>query len=86
MQFGLPIVAFAAGAVPETVGPAGILLETKRPSLVAAAVDRVREDTSLAGSLVALGRHRLRDFEADRTRNRFVEVLGALDRQELCAR
>jgi glycosyltransferase involved in cell wall biosynthesis len=86
MQFGLPIVAFAAGAVPETVGSAGILLETKRPSLVAAAVDQVRTDTELAGSLVAMGRHRLRDFEADRTRNRFVEVLEALDRQELRAR
>ena len=86
MQFDLPIVAFAAGAVPETVGPAGILLEAKRPSVVAAAIDRVRSDAGLAGSLVALGRRRLRDFEADRTRNRFVEVLQALDGQELCAR
>ena len=31
MQAGLPIVAFAAGAVPETLGDAGILLDTKRP-------------------------------------------------------
>ncbi|HEY6622249.1 MAG TPA: glycosyltransferase family 4 protein [Acidimicrobiales bacterium] len=86
MQFDLPIVAFAAGAVPETVGPAGVLLEVKRPSVVAAAIDRVRSDAGLAGSLVALGRRRLSDFEADRTRNRFVEVLQALDGQELCAR
>ena len=86
MQFDLPIVAFAAGAVPETVGPAGVLLEVKRPSVVAAAIDRVRSDAGLASSLVALGRRRLSDFEADRTRNRFVEVLQALEGQELCAR
>ncbi len=85
MQFDLPIVAFAAGAVPETVGPAGVLLEAKRPSVVAATIDRVRSDAGLTGSLVALGRRRLRDFEADRTRNRFVEVLQALDGHELCA-
>ncbi len=86
MQFDLPIVAFAAGAVPETLGLAGVLLETKRPSVVAAAVDRVRRDPKLVGSLVSLGRRRLEDFEAARTRNRYVEVLEALDRQELCAR
>jgi glycosyltransferase involved in cell wall biosynthesis len=86
MQFDLPIVAYAAGAVPETVGPAGVLLEVKRPSVVAAAIDRVRSDAGLAGSLVALGRRRLSDFEADRTRNRFVEVLQALEGEELCAR
>jgi glycosyltransferase involved in cell wall biosynthesis len=85
MQFDLPIVAFAAGAVPETVGSAGIVLETKRPSVVAAAVDRIRTDAELAASLVARGHRRLHDFDAGRIRHRFVEVLEALDRQELCA-
>ena len=86
MQFDLPIVAFAAGAVPETLGSAGILLETKRPSVVAAAVDRVRGDAVLTASLVARGRRRLEDFDVSGTRARYVEVLEALDRQELCAR
>jgi glycosyltransferase involved in cell wall biosynthesis len=86
MQFDLPIVAFAAGAVPETLGSAGILLETKRPSVVAAAVDRVRGDAVLSASLVDRGRRHLADFDAGRTRARYVEVLDALDRQELCPR
>ena len=47
MRSGLPIVAFGAGAVPETLGAAGILLDSKRPSVVAAAVDRVRGDADL---------------------------------------
>jgi glycosyltransferase involved in cell wall biosynthesis len=78
MQSGLPIVAFAAGAVPETLGPAGLLLESKRPGVVAAAVDRVRRDDVLAGRLVTAGHRRLEDFQLATTRTRFVEVLTGL--------
>jgi L-malate glycosyltransferase len=43
----LPIVAYAAGAVPETVGAAGLLLPEKPPSLVAEAVLEVTRNASL---------------------------------------
>jgi L-malate glycosyltransferase len=80
MQAGLPIVAFAAGAVPETLGDAGLLLDTKRPSVVASAVDRVRRDTLLANRLIAAGHRRLEAFASSRTEERFVEVLAPLAR------
>ena len=76
MRSDLPIVAFAAGAVPETLGDAGILLPSKRPGVVAAAVDRVRTDAALADRLVAAGHRQLDAFSPPRTRARFVEVLG----------
>ncbi len=38
MAAGLPVVAFAAAAVPETMGGAGILVRSKDPALVAATV------------------------------------------------
>ncbi len=41
MTAELPIVAFAAGAVPETLGDAGLLLHDKSPSIVAEAVAAV---------------------------------------------
>ena len=41
MAADLPIVAFAAGAVPETLGRAGLLLNDKSPSVVAEAVAAV---------------------------------------------
>lgn len=41
MAADLPIVAYAAGAVPETLGRAGLLLDAKLPSLVAEAVAAV---------------------------------------------
>jgi glycosyltransferase involved in cell wall biosynthesis len=78
MRSGLPIVAFAAGAVPETLGDAGILLDSKRPSVVASAVDRVRRDYDLADQLVVAGHRRLEAFSLPRTRTRFVEVLTTL--------
>ena len=56
---GLPVVAFATAAVPETVGGAGLLLANKTsPGFVAAAVARVVDDPSLAARLIAAGRDR----------------------------
>jgi glycosyltransferase involved in cell wall biosynthesis len=78
MRSGLPVVAYSAGAVPETLGDAGIVIESKRPSVVAATVDRVRRDGRLADRLIAAGHARLHDFRPPATRARFVEVLRPL--------
>lgn len=48
MEAGLPIVAYSAGAIPETLGDAGLLLDDKAPSLVAESIAAV-----LAGDLAA---------------------------------
>lgn len=78
MEAGLPIVAFAAGAVPETMGDAGLLLTSNRPAGVAAAVHRVASDPALAERLVEAGHRRLEAFAPAATRARFVDVLGRL--------
>ena len=63
----LPIVAYGAAAIPETVGGGGLLLDNKAPSTVAAAVDRVLRDPALLSSLVEAGTERLADFALSRT-------------------
>jgi glycosyltransferase involved in cell wall biosynthesis len=78
MRSDLPIVAYGAGAVPETLGDAGIVIESKRPSVVAASIDRVRRDGGLADQLIAAGRGRLHEFRPVAIRDRFVEVLRPL--------
>jgi len=83
MHFDLPVVAYAAGAVPETLGQAGVLLDSKRPSQVAAAVHRVVGDDRLHRWLVAAGRERLAAFAPAHVRRRFVEVVGELDRRRV---
>jgi glycosyltransferase involved in cell wall biosynthesis len=78
MHAGLPVVALGAGAVPETLGDAGLLLHAARPGVVAAAVDRVAGDPVLAERLAEAGRRRLHAYDPEATRARFIEVLGAL--------
>jgi glycosyltransferase involved in cell wall biosynthesis len=78
MAAGLPIVAFAAGAVPETVGDAGLLLDEKRPSMVAEAVLEATSNAALAAHMAAARRERLGRLSADAVAGRlrrFVEGL-----------
>ncbi len=58
MRFGLPVVARAAGAVPETSGGAAVLVPGDSASTLAVAVHRVLDEPALAGRLAAAGRAR----------------------------
>ena len=78
MSNRVPIVAYASSAVPGTLGDAGVLLESKQPATVAAAVHRVVSDATLRAALVAAGEARLAEFAPARTRARWVEVLEGL--------
>jgi L-malate glycosyltransferase len=78
MQHRVPIVAFAAGAVPETLAGAGLLLDDKTPATVAAAVYRVTSDPALATRLVEAGIERLRHFELAMGRARWAGAIEPL--------
>ncbi len=58
MRSDLPVVAHAAGAIPWTLGDAGVLLQDKSPDAVAEALERAISDTELRLALVAKGRAR----------------------------
>jgi glycosyltransferase involved in cell wall biosynthesis len=58
MQRGVPVVAFDAAAVGETVGNGGIVLPEKSPVTVAAAAKRVVSDHELAKKMIELGHAR----------------------------
>jgi glycosyltransferase involved in cell wall biosynthesis len=75
MHHRVPIVAYAAAAVPETLGAAGVLLESKDPCTVAAAAGRVLGDASLRTHLTAAGVERLTHYELARTGPAFVAAL-----------
>jgi glycosyltransferase involved in cell wall biosynthesis len=79
MRSELPVVAHAAGAVPETLGDAGILLEDKSPDAVADALERAVRDQRLRGQLVERGRKRLADFSAPRVAERLRDALALAD-------
>ncbi len=71
MQHGLAIVAFAAAAVPETLGDAGVLLAFKDPLTVSVALARVLGDAGLQRSLSAAGARRLDALSPARLRAAF---------------
>ena len=75
MAHGLPVVAFAATAVPETLGGAGVLLPRKDPATVAAACHRVATDRVLAERLAAAGRARLARFSLATTEAAMLDAL-----------
>ena len=82
MHFDVPVVAYAAAAVPGTVGDGGLLLTDKDPVIVATAVERLRSDASLRQELVAAGRKRVEHFSIERTGPRLLDALTGLMTQE----
>lgn len=68
MGAGLPIVATRTGGLPELIddGVGGLLVPTRDPQALAAAVDRVLADPALAGSLGAAAAERKRgEYDID---------------------
>jgi glycosyltransferase involved in cell wall biosynthesis len=63
MAARLPVVGYAAAAIPETMGGAGILLRTKDPEVVAATVQALKSDPELQARLVARQDVRVRELE-----------------------
>jgi glycosyltransferase involved in cell wall biosynthesis len=78
MYFDVPVVAYAAGAVPDTVGDAGLLLTDKDPLVVASAVERLRSDAALRTNLVDAGRRRVEHFSIAHTGPQLIETLSTL--------
>lgn len=77
MEIGVPTVAYAAAAIPETVGDTGVLLADKDPLEVACAVADLLADETRARSLVEAGRARAGDFALKRTSAQLLETVTA---------
>ena len=70
MAAGLPVVAYAAGAVPDTMDGAGILFHEKRYDWIAETMGRVVRDAALRAAVVRgqqdrIARYRARDLAAE---------------------
>ena len=63
MTHDVPVVAFAAGAVPETLDGAGVLVGEKRFDLIAEVLGRVAEDEPLRAAILRGQRERLARYE-----------------------
>lgn len=78
MYFHVPIIAYAAAAVPETLGKGGLLLDSKDPILAAAAIDRIIRDTDLRSTIDREQEKKLREYDTQRVRERFLNCLNSV--------
>ena len=78
MATDVPVLAYAAGAVPETLGGAGMLFSPKDFEFAAEMLGTLVYDRPVRDRIVSGQRRRLRDFAPDRIEQRLKEVLGTL--------
>jgi glycosyltransferase involved in cell wall biosynthesis len=78
MYFGVPVVAYQAGAVPETLGGSGVLVRAKDHAAVAELIGLLLEDENLRVQIVARQRERLQDFMPEKVEARLQDLLSDL--------
>jgi glycosyltransferase involved in cell wall biosynthesis len=78
MAMDVPVLAYAAGAVPETLGGAGVLFSPKDLEFAAEMLGTLVYDRSVREQVIAGQRRRLRDFSPARIDGRLKEVLASL--------
>jgi len=66
MAAGVPVVATAAGAIPEVVGDAALLVSAGDIDALAGGLDQVLRSDSMAAEMVTAGRARARQFTWER--------------------
>ncbi len=76
LYLGLPVLAYAAAAVPGTLGGAGVLFHHKNFEALAEVVDVLVTDQALRARLIARGRARARDFLEPAVRAQWARYLA----------
>ncbi len=78
MAADVPVLAYAAGAVPETLGGAGVLFAPKDLELAAELLGTLVYDRPVRERVLEGQRRRLRDFAPERIEERLKDVLATL--------
>jgi glycosyltransferase involved in cell wall biosynthesis len=78
MAADVPIVAYAAGAVPETLGGAGLLFTPKDLEVAAELLGSVVYDRDVRAGVLEGQRRRLQDFTPNRIEERLCQILSSL--------
>ncbi len=77
MAMDVPVLAYAAAAVPETLAGAGVAFAPKDLEFAAELLGAMIYDESFRDRLVAGGRARAREFERERVTQRAKDALSA---------
>ena len=77
MHYGVPILAYAAAAVPETLGQGGQLFAEKEFLTVAERIYTLLHDEEERENTLRAQKRRLEDFSGEKIMERFAEILDA---------
>jgi glycosyltransferase involved in cell wall biosynthesis len=77
-HFDLPVLAYAAGAVPETMAASGVLFLEKDYPLLAELLDRLERDALLRERVLAAQRERLTDYRSSNFAVALRRALGGV--------
>ncbi len=80
MHFGLPVLAFNNGAVPETVGSGGILFSEKRYHELAAMIVKIHTDQPFRAKLIEAGFSRVKDLSYENFKARVRDLYLSNDK------
>jgi hypothetical protein len=69
------VIAYAAGAIPETANGGALLFESKKPEIVAALIEKVLTDQSLRESLQHAGKIALKKHLEFPLRDELMKII-----------
>ncbi len=78
MTVGLPVVAYAQGALPEILGQGGVLVDSKNPYLVAGTIAALLADPARCDALAAAGHEQLAALDLATAGTRLADLVCAL--------
>jgi glycosyltransferase involved in cell wall biosynthesis len=78
MSRGLPVVGYAAAAVPSTIGDAGVIIGEKDPLLVASVVHELLADDDARAQFAERGYVRAEELSLDNARAAFRAAVSRI--------
>ena len=77
-KMGLPVAAFDAGAIRETVGDGGVIFDTKDPEKVAGTLEYLINNSQVEKKLINSGKERLDKYIDDSNPGKLLELLNSI--------
>ncbi len=77
-KMGLPVAAYEAGAIRETVGDGGILFDTKEPEKVAGTLEYLINNSDLRNKVVEKGKKRLDKYRYDSDPEKLLDLISSV--------
>ena len=75
MVFDVPIVAYDACAVPETLGGSGIVIDDKDPAFIARVLDEIVNNQEMRKAVIEAQRRRKEDFAYEKIKDQLQDYL-----------